>query len=76
MCKFCNAIEKDGAVMPERVLSEHQLGKFKCMTYVDGNTIELASIEIGNEESYDPFFNNVSIPINFCPICGRRLEKV
>ena len=76
MCKFCNAINKDGTLMPERVLSNYRLGEFHRMVYLDGETLEIASVEIGNEESYDPLFDNVSIPINYCPICGRRLEKV
>ncbi|NLF35500.1 MAG: hypothetical protein GX585_06000 [Clostridiales bacterium] len=76
MCKFCNAIMRDGVPMPERVLSDFQLGDYGLSVYLDGETLEIATVEIGEEDGYDPFFDNISIPISYCPICGRKLEKI
>jgi hypothetical protein len=42
-------------------------------SYINGNTLDLAVVNI--PEEFDEFFDVDSTVINFCPMCGRRLEK-
>jgi hypothetical protein len=68
-CPYCRE-DNEGTVVG---LNMFKLNDTTIESYINGNTLDLAVVNI--PEEFDEFFDVDSTVINFCPMCGRRLEK-
>lgn len=82
MCGFCekhwdkNIEEHQSKPLSERKMSKYNDGYYTgIQVYVDCETNELSVIACLDNECVKPLCQCKNVKINYCPICGRKLEK-
>lgn len=67
MCEFCENIYENGDINGDVSLKYHGMSLVKENGF---NICVITKDKFGNDESW-----TVSQPINYCPICSRKLVK-
>lgn len=83
MCKYCEKhfVEKYGEYevenLTERIKSKNNRGHYTgIQTFINPDTNELVIVACLDNEYIKPILDYKHIPINYCPVCGRKIEKI
>lgn len=70
MCEYCK--DYNQKCLSERNDKMSRKGDFYSgiQTYIEENKLQINAVA----DVYEPNFTEKSIKINYCPMCGRRLE--
>ena len=70
-CEYCREWDSKDLINTMTKMSYKRDNYPGICVRVDGNELEVASLA----DTYEPSWQDVTIKINFCPICGRDLRE-